>query len=93
MAALATSRSRTGNAIFSGVSPTLPLSFVPNAGQMDGDGAFESIGNQGRLVFGQAGVQLALPDGSLTVEGMGVNAATANSGTNWLAVWGMNGRA
>ena len=59
----------------------LPLTFIPNAGQVDGDVAFAAIGGSGSLTFGQDGVQVALPDDALAVKWMGANRETAVSGT------------
>lgn len=68
--------------LFPAAPVVLPLTFIPNAGQVDGDVAFEAIGGSGSLTFGQDGVQVALPDGQLTVEWMGANGETAVTGTN-----------
>ncbi|HRQ40600.1 MAG TPA: SBBP repeat-containing protein [Chloroflexota bacterium] len=60
----------------------LPLSFIPNAGQLAGKVVFEAIGQNGALVFAPDGVQVALPDGALTMTWIGANGDTAVSGTD-----------
>lgn len=50
------------------VVPTaMPMVFVPNLGQLDGPEAFEAFGGRGHLTFDKTGLQLALPDGELSV--------------------------
>jgi hypothetical protein len=68
----------------------LPISFIPNAGQMTGDAAFEAIGGSGSLRFAPGGVQIALPDGALTVEWLGANGDTAASTALRASVTGTN---
>ncbi|MBX3057290.1 MAG: SBBP repeat-containing protein [Anaerolineae bacterium] len=60
----------------------LPLSFIPNVGQLDGEARFEAIGQNGALAFAPDGVQLALPDGALTITWLGANGDTAVSGAD-----------
>lgn len=68
--------------LFPAAPVVLPLTFIPNAGQVGGDMAFEAIGGGGSLTFGQDGVQVALPDGALAVKWIGANGETAVTGTN-----------
>ncbi|MBK8901303.1 MAG: SBBP repeat-containing protein [Anaerolineaceae bacterium] len=71
-----------GEQIFPAAPMALPLSFIPNAGQLEGDAVFEAIGASGGLTFGQDSVQVALPDGRLMVEWVEANGETAVTGTN-----------
>jgi hypothetical protein len=68
----------------------LPISFIPNAGQLAGDAAFEAIGGSGSLSFGPTGVQVVLPDGTLMVEWLGANGDTATSTAFRASVTGTN---
>lgn len=68
----------------------LPLAFIPNAGQLDGEALFEAVGPNGALAFAPTGVQLALPDGALAVAWMGANGGTATSTALSASVTGTN---